>query len=284
MAGVITNTIHHLSLKTFRLTSAGPTALILALTLFAVLLTATGVSAKSLPDQQSQETPASSSTAETEDYRLVINIPSRTLWVYKGDKIIRYFPVGVGKPGFMTPVGQYSVISKVIDPGWENPYLPKGKVRLAPGDDNPLGTRWIGFYRKGAGEYGMHGTDNPDSVGKFSSHGCVRLKVKDAEALFEMVDLGTPVVVQYEPVLIRRHDTCIQLIVFADRFKRGTPTAQQIKNRILKQYPQAHVTLTQIQAALVQPNEKPIEVGSIILPESHILQAEESEHTDGSGF
>ena len=184
----------------------------------------------------------------------------------------------------MTPVGQYSVISKVIDPGWENPYLPKGKVRLAPGDDNPLGTRWIGFYRKGAGEYGMHGTDNPNSVGKFSSHGCVRMKVKDAEALFDMVDLGTPVVVQYEPVLIRRHDTCIQLIVFADRFKRGTPTAQQIKTRILKQYPQAHVTLTQIQAALAQPNEKPIEVGSIALPESHILQAEESEHTDGSGF
>jgi hypothetical protein len=181
-------------------------------------------------------------------------------------------------------VGQYSVISKVIDPGWENPYLPKGKVRLAPGDDNPLGTRWIGFFRKGAGEYGMHGTDNPNSVGKFSSHGCVRLKVKDAEALFEMVDLGTPVVVQYEPVLIRQHDTCIQLIVFTDRFKRGTPTAQQIKNRIIKQYPQAHVTLAQIQAALAQPNEKPMTVGSIVLPEPHTLQAEEVESTVQGDF
>ena len=65
MAGVITNTIHHLSLKTFRLTSAGPTALILALTLFAVLMTATGVSAKSLPDQQSREAPVSGSTVDT---------------------------------------------------------------------------------------------------------------------------------------------------------------------------------------------------------------------------
>jgi len=195
--------------------------------------------------------------------RIVINIPSRTLWVYQDNAIIRYFPVGVGRPGFMTPVGHYAIISKVVDPGWENPYLPNGKVRLAPGEDNPLGTRWMGFYEKSGGEYGMHGTDNPASVGKFSSHGCVRMKVKDAEALFDLIDLGTPVEVVYQPVLIRTQGSQIRVTVYADRFKRGMPSADQIRTQILKQYPTAKVDFTQLQAAIAIPNERPIPVGSL---------------------
>lgn len=194
---------------------------------------------------------------------VVINIPSRTLWVYQGTRVVRYFPVGVGRNGFMTPVGKFSIISKVIDPGWENPYKGKGKFRLAPGDDNPLGTRWMGFYRKGSGEYGMHGTDNPLSVGRFSSHGCVRMKVKDAEALFDMVEIGTPVEVTYEPVLIRKQDDKLRVIVYRDRFHRGMPSAEQVSRKILKQYPQAQLEPEKLKAALYRPSEHPVEVGSI---------------------
>lgn len=193
--------------------------------------------------------------------RVVINLPSRTLWVYSGDRIVRYFPVGVGKVGYMTPLGKFSVIRKVIDPGWENPYLPNGKLRLAPGEDNPLGTRWIGFYRRREGEYGMHGTDNPGSVGKFSSHGCVRMKVSDAEALFDLVDLGTPVEIVYQPVLIRRSGDEVRVVVYADRFHRGMPTASQLESRIRREYPGIRLDARKLRAALGQPTEKPMAVG-----------------------
>jgi lipoprotein-anchoring transpeptidase ErfK/SrfK len=241
------------------------TATITALTLMASLYALPRVGAESLPP-----TPKPATSAQPFERRLVINIPSRTLWVYQGNKILRYFPVGVGRPGFMTPIGKYSIISKVIDPGWENPYLPKGKVRLAPGEENPLGTRWMGFYQKAGGEYGMHGTDNPASIGKFSSHGCVRMRIRDAEALFELIDLGTPVEVVYQPVLIRKQGSSIRVIVYADRFAKGMPTPAQVKANILKQFPEAQVDLQKLQTALSQPVERPIDVGA--LPDEDILQ------------
>jgi hypothetical protein len=203
------------------------------------------------------------------DTRLVINIPSRTLWVYSGEQIIKYFPVGVGRPGFMTPVGQFSVLRKIVDPGWEHPYQAKGSaVRIAPGETNPLGTRWIGFYQKGGGEYGMHGTDNPGSVGKFSSHGCVRMKIPDAEKLFEMVEVGTPVEVVYQPVLIRRNGNDIRLLVYRDVFRKGMPSVQKVQADILKQYPNAQVDPVLIEAAIRQATEKPFVVGQAAAPTS----------------
>lgn len=211
---------------------------------------------------------ASASDAERErplireDTRLVINIPSRTLWVYHGDQIARYFPVGVGRVGFMTPMGHFQVLRKVEEPGWENPYKAKGAIRIAPGEENPLGTRWIGFYRKNGGEFGIHGTDNPGSVGKFSSHGCIRMKVPDAEALFDMVDVGTPIDVIYEPVLIRRQDNRIRIIVYMDRFRRGMPTVEKVTADILKQYPGAIIDVGQLQAALHTPTERPQDIAS----------------------
>ena len=247
-------------LKTFT-SGLGHIIRIMALTLCASFSIASGVGAESVSPVFSQ--PVSASSADPAEPRVVINIPSRTLWVYEGNRIVNYFPVGVGKPGFMTPLGKFSIISKVMYPGWENPYKPKGKVRLAPGEDNPLGTRWMGFYQKGAGEYGMHGTDTPSSVGKFSSHGCVRMKIADAESLFEIVDMGTPVEVTYEPVLVRMKENRIRVIVYPDRFKRGMPTVEQVQAKILKQYPDAALNLSQIAQALAQPSEKPVDVGNL---------------------
>jgi len=258
----------------------------MALTLCVNFYVTPGVGAESVSSGVTQSAGASAAAPDSLETRLVINIPSRTLWVYEGNRIVDYFPVGVGKPGFMTPVGKYSIISKVMYPGWENPYMPKGKVRLAPGEKNPLGTRWMGFYQKAGGEYGMHGTDNPGSVGKFSSHGCVRMKISDAETLFDLVDMGTPVEVTYEPVLIRKKDNQIRVIVYPDRFKRGMPTVEQVQSKILKQYPAAALNLDQIRQALAQPSEKPVDVGD--LPVTNALKPQtdtpQSQTTSYSNF
>lgn len=244
-------------------------ALILTLGLFlGFRVSAEPVSGQPTPPADSGKAPATASTASpTEPIHIKINIPSRTLWVYEGDRIIRYFPVGVGRVGFPTPLGRFSIIRKVEDPGWENPYLASGKMRLSPGQNNPLGTRWMGFLRDPGGEYGMHGTDNPASVGKLSSHGCVRLRVPDAEALFELVDVGTPVEVVYQPVVIRRHADEVKVAVYGDPFRKGMPSVEKVKQEIQQQFPNARVDEEKLRAALRTPLEKYVLVGSIA-PES----------------
>ena len=66
----------------------------------------------------------------------------------------------------------------------------KGLKPVPPGPSNPLGTRWMGLNAPGVG---IHGTDEPTSIGYSASHGCIRMQVPDAEWLFDHVDVGTTV-------------------------------------------------------------------------------------------
>jgi len=114
--------------------------------------------------------------------RIVISIPDRKLAVIEADRVVRIFGTAVGAPNSPSPTGTFQIINHVTDPTWYT----KGKV-VAPGPANPLGTRWMGLSQKG---YGIHGTNSPRSIGKNASHGCIRLKNADVEALFEMVSVG----------------------------------------------------------------------------------------------
>ncbi len=198
--------------------------------------------------------------------RIVINIPSRTLWLYSGDKIVKYYPVGVGRRGFSTPVGKHKVVRMVKNPTWENPYKAAGAVRIRPGSGNPLGTRWIGFKPYKGGEYGIHGTDNPSSVGRFSSHGCVRMKTKDAEDLFNRVTMGTPVEVIYDLALIRPKGNDIRVVVYPDVFNKGMPSVNALKERIQQEYPHSKIDMAALAKALQHPTQKPVLVARISEP------------------
>jgi L,D-transpeptidase ErfK/SrfK len=92
------------------------------------------------------------------------------------------------------------VIEKSIRPTWFIPPALREKYRVTsipPGPDNPLGDYWIGLGNSG---YGIHGTDIPWSVGRLTTLGCIRLYPKDIKHLFNMVKIGTPVKIVYEPV------------------------------------------------------------------------------------
>lgn len=139
---------------------------------------------------------------------LVLDRRQRLLRVMEEGKEVRRYPVAVGMPGWETPVGQFTVMEKTANPRWEHPA--NGQV-IPPGPENPLGSRWIGFYRdcrgrsgfngqehlvvKGCVTAGFHGTPNRASVGRAVSHGCVRLFDEHARELFDLVSLGTPVTV-----------------------------------------------------------------------------------------
>jgi lipoprotein-anchoring transpeptidase ErfK/SrfK len=114
--------------------------------------------------------------------RVVVSIPDRKLAVLENDLIISIYPVAVGAPVSPSPVGTFSVVTRVSNPS----YYKRGKV-VAPGPRNPVGTRWIGLSAKG---YGIHGTDTPRSIGFAKSHGCIRLRNEDVERLFEQLRAG----------------------------------------------------------------------------------------------
>ncbi|MBK8190109.1 MAG: L,D-transpeptidase [Vampirovibrionales bacterium] len=196
-------------------------------------------------------------------HRIAINLAARTLSILQGERLLRTFPVGVGRLNFPTPTGEFQVIRKVVNPAWENPYAGVQKMVIKAGSANPLGTRWIGFHRDAKGEFGIHGTNNPASVGKYSSHGCIRMRIPDAEAVFAAIDLGSPVSIAYDPAVIQRDGILLTLRVYPDALQRGMPNADAIQERVRRQYPDAQTNPLLIAYALRRPSLPPTIIGFI---------------------
>jgi lipoprotein-anchoring transpeptidase ErfK/SrfK len=118
-------------------------------------------------------------------HRIVISIADRRLVLLDGDHVLKTYEIAVGKPATPSPEGRFEVINRIPNPTWC-----AGGRAVRPGKRNPLGTRWIGLSKKG---YGIHGTNEPDSIGKAASHGCIRMRNRDVEELFDLVETGAPV-------------------------------------------------------------------------------------------
>ena len=117
--------------------------------------------------------------------RIIVTISERKLALVKDGRVVRVYPVAVGVSASPSPTGRFTIVSRVKSPTWYHP----GKV-VGPGEANPLGTRWMGLSRHG---YGIHGTNAPESIGHAASHGCIRMRTRDAEELFELVRAGDSV-------------------------------------------------------------------------------------------
>jgi len=114
--------------------------------------------------------------------RIVISIPHRKLALIEDGQVVRLYDTAVGAAKSPSPVGDFAIVTRIPNP---THYAP-GKV-TPPGKSNPLGTRWLGLTIKG---YGIHGTNVPGSIGKAASHGCIRMRNRDVEELFESVSVG----------------------------------------------------------------------------------------------
>jgi hypothetical protein len=121
---------------------------------------------------------------------VLVSIPDRKLAVLENGNIIATFPVAVGAAASPSPTGEFQIVNRVANPTYYRPgtVIPSGK-------GNPVGTRWVGLSRKG---YGIHGTNAPRSVGHAASHGCIRLRNRDIEKLFTMVQVGDVVQIRGE--------------------------------------------------------------------------------------
>jgi hypothetical protein len=123
---------------------------------------------------------------------IVIMRGSNRLLFYLDQKLDRRFQVATGQSAYPTPVGDFEIVIKERDPWWYPPDSDwaKGKDPIPPGPGNPLGTRWMGLSVENVG---IHGTPDAASIGYSASHGCIRMRIPDAEWLFNHVKVGTPV-------------------------------------------------------------------------------------------
>lgn len=171
---------------------------------------------------------------------IIINIPTRTLELHEDGKFIKQYPIAVGKPSYNSPIGHYSVVNKAVNPIWR----PKGKNLVYPGPQNPLGTRWIGFL----GEYGIHGNNNPTSIGTFASKGCIRMFNYDVEELYNRVKVSSDVDIYYNTVHIYDNldKAKAALVVFPDLYNKKVNKIDTIKQKleeykILEQIPEQKI-------------------------------------------
>jgi L,D-transpeptidase ErfK/SrfK len=160
-----------------------------------------------------------------------VNLPQRMLFHFEGGQLTGSYPVAIGQPGkqWRTPIGSFTVIQMREDPTWRVPASiqheeeAQGKEvvdEIDPGPNNPLGKYWIGLSFP---VIGIHGTNHPISVYSYRTHGCVRLRPDDIEALFKNVDLNDRGEIIYLPLMLARlDDGRIFLESELDIYNKGT--------------------------------------------------------------
>jgi lipoprotein-anchoring transpeptidase ErfK/SrfK len=123
---------------------------------------------------------------------VVIMRESKRLRLFRNGKLVRTFGVATGQSSFPTPIGNFEVVTMQRNPWWYPPPSDWAEDAdpVPPGPGNPLGTRWMGIS---APYVGIHGTPDSASIGYSASHGCVRMRIPEAEWLFQQVEIGTPV-------------------------------------------------------------------------------------------
>ncbi|HEY7197804.1 MAG TPA: L,D-transpeptidase [Gaiellaceae bacterium] len=123
---------------------------------------------------------------------IVIRRDSKGLFLYRNTRFVRRFGVATGMSQYPTPLGRFKIVTRQRNPWWYPPDSPwaAGAQPIPPGPGNPLGTRWMGLSASGVG---IHGTPDSASIGYSASHGCIRMRIPQAEWLFNHVVVGTTV-------------------------------------------------------------------------------------------
>jgi L,D-transpeptidase ErfK/SrfK len=154
---------------------------------------------------------------------IVLNLAEMRLYYYHADKkLVSTHPVGIGKNGWSTPLGETTILSKKKDPAWVPPegirreHLAKGDILPAVvpgGPENPMG-RYALYPAAGklaTQGFRIHGTNRPGGIGVRGSHGCIRLFPEDIEHLYYNVPVGTSVRIIHEPYKVGWHNNHLYL-------------------------------------------------------------------------
>lgn len=160
-------------IRTQRIAGGGKEPVLLAL----VMILGTVTVAQKAPDKPTPR-------------EVVVSVADRKLAVLEHGKVLGMFSVSVGAATSPSPTGEFQIVNRLTNPAYYHP----GTVIL-PGSENPIGPRWIGLSQKG---FGIHGTNQPRSIGHAASHGCIRLNNHDIVKFFQMVSVGDTVSIRSE--------------------------------------------------------------------------------------
>ena len=161
-----------------------------AIWIVAAVLAMTTVSAALQTSIPATPSPKAPEFAEATVRWVLVSVPDRKLALFENGQVVRIYRVAIGKASTPSPVGAFKIVNRVTNPV----YYHKGQV-IAAGKSNPVGSRWMGLSAKG---YGIHGTNQPTSIGKAASTGCIRMGKQDLQELFELVNVGDAVEVRTE--------------------------------------------------------------------------------------
>jgi lipoprotein-anchoring transpeptidase ErfK/SrfK len=140
---------------------------------------------------------------------IIVSLEDRKLALIENGQVRKIYAVAVGKPSTPSPEGIFTIERRVANPVYHH----DGKTVL-PGPGNPVGTRWMGLSKSG---YGIHGTNEPRSIGKAASHGCIRMARRELEEFYALVAVGDTV-----RLVGQRNEQTAQL--FGNDVKPGTST------------------------------------------------------------
>jgi L,D-transpeptidase ErfK/SrfK len=167
---------------------------------------------------------------------IVISVPQRMLFVYREGHLAAAWPITVGRPDWRTPLGSYRIAALELNPTWHVPPAIRAEMEddgiptsaeVKPGPSNPLGQRWIGLDHGGIG---IHGTNHPNSIFYFGSHGCVRLAPEAVSKLFHLVTHAERVEIVYQPVALAvLADGRIFVESDSDPYEQGRPDLQSLQ-------------------------------------------------------
>jgi lipoprotein-anchoring transpeptidase ErfK/SrfK len=121
---------------------------------------------------------------------VLVSIADRKLALLEGGKVVKLYRVAVGAEASPSPSGEFEIVNRITNPTYYHPH-----VVIPASEESPIGTRWVGLSRKG---YGIHGTNEPRSIGRAASHGCIRMKNGDMAQFFELVRIGDQVEIRSE--------------------------------------------------------------------------------------
>jgi len=134
----------------------------------------------------------------TSNRKIVLELGKRTISLWEGSKVLGKWPVAIGDSATPTPKGLFSIRNKVTNPQYQSTKTGKNNPTIGP--NGPLGDRWIGFHATSKDQFGIHGTPPAWAwavhQGAAVTHGCVRMLGPHVRALFDQVDVGTPVEVK----------------------------------------------------------------------------------------
>jgi lipoprotein-anchoring transpeptidase ErfK/SrfK len=154
----------------------------LAMVIVAAMVLAVQAMAQAAPKQDSQQEVLVAGVAKR---IIVVSLEDRKLALVEDGQVKKVYSIAVGKPSTPSPVGTFTIARRAANPTYHH----NGKTVL-PGPGNPVGTRWMGLSIPG---YGIHGTNEPNSIGKAASHGCIRMARADLEEFYGLVAVGDTV-------------------------------------------------------------------------------------------